>query len=272
MKRKRLRGATLGLLALGTLAPGARADENARLIQRPDWAQIPTGDDLAKFYPDRAMREGVSGKATLTCEVTAEGLLTACKAVEDKPGSYGFDAAALALSARFRMKPATRDGKPVAGGAITIPIMFQVPEGPSTGPGGMKFGDGTVIVSKLDPSKPSLDPRAVVFDCPDGQGRCQAHPIAWTERPDPVATADILRRSEQAAGLTIASCAIADDGRLRDCDMQGEVTTAAVAAAREATALMRSAARTVDGAPATGARVQIPFQWDWLLAGLKAAR
>jgi protein TonB len=142
-------GAALGLLVTGIPASGARADEPARLIQRPDWAQIPTGDDLARYYPDRAMREGVSGKAILTCAVTAEGLLAACSAVEDKPGGYDFDKAALALSASFRMKPATRDGKPVAGGEIIIPIVFQVPEGPAIGPHGMKFGDGTIIVAKL---------------------------------------------------------------------------------------------------------------------------
>jgi TonB family protein len=265
--------AVLGLLATGIPASGARADEPARLIQRPDWAQIPTGDELARYYPDRAMREGVSGKAILTCAVTAEGLLTACSAVEDKPGGYDFDKAALALSASFRMKSATRDGKPVAGGEIIIPIVFQVPEGPAMGPHGMKFGDGTIIVTKLVASKvASLDPRAIVFDCPGDQGRCQGHPIAWAERPDPAVTADILRRAGQVAGLSIASCVIAADGRLNDCEVSGQVTdAAAVAAVKEATGLMRSAAQTVDGAAAAGARVQIPFQWDWLLAGLKAA-
>lgn len=65
---------------------------------------------------------------------------------------------------------------------------------------------------------------------------------------------------------------IAADGRLNDCEVSGQVTNAAaVAAVKEATGLMRSAAQTVDGAPAAGAHVQIPFQWDWLLASLKAA-
>lgn len=268
-----IRGAVLGLLATGLVTAAAHAAEPARPIQRYDWAQLPTGEDLAKHYPERAMREHVSGKAILTCDVTGEGLLTDCTAVDETPGGYGFDAAALALSATFRMNPAMRDGKPVASGPIAIPILFKVPEGSPVmlgGPSGMKVGDGTIILTKLGSSQTSLDPRTV-FECPDGRGRCQMHPIVWTERPDSVATADILRRSGQTAGLTVASCVIAGDGRLRDCDVHGEVTTAAaVAAAREATALMRSSALTADGAPAIGARVDIAFQWNWLLNGLKA--
>lgn len=270
-----IRGAILGLLASGALMSTAQAGEPARQIQRPDWAQLPTGDELARYYPDRAMREQVSGKALLTCDVTAEGLLVACTAVEKEPGGYGFDTAALALSTTFRMKPATRDGKSVAGGTISIPIVFKVPEGSpimlGEGPRGMRFGDGTIFLTKLKPSESAPDPR-IAFDCPDAPGRCQMHPIVWAERPDPVAAADILRRSGQSAGLTVASCVIADDGRLRDCDLHGEVTTAvAVAAAKEALALMRSATRTADGATAAGARVDVAFQWNWLLAGLKPA-
>jgi TonB family protein len=270
-----IRGAILGLLASGVLAAGAQAAEPVRSILRPDWAQLPTGEEMAKYYPDRAMREQVSGKAILTCEVTAEGLLVACTAVETAPGGYGFDTAALALSATFRMKPATRDGKPVAGGAISIPMVFNAPEGSpimlGDGPRGMRFGDGTIFLTKLKPSESAPDPQTV-FDCFDGQGRCQMHPIVWTERPDSGVAADILRRSGQSAGLTVASCVIADDGRLRDCDLHGEVTTAtAVAAAKEALALMRSAPRTSDGATAAGARVDVAFQWNWLLAGLKPA-
>jgi hypothetical protein len=31
------------------------------------------------------------------------------------------------MSARFRMKPMSRDGKPVAGGVVKIPFKFMLP-------------------------------------------------------------------------------------------------------------------------------------------------
>ena len=265
MKRKWIE-VGLGLVVLGLSASGAVA-QKASVITRPDWTQIPTGDEIGSLYPERAIREGVSGKATLTCAVTVDGLLTECTAVENAPGGYGFDAAALAMTASFRMKPQTRDGQPVAGGAVTIPIVFKVPEGPPMGPAGMRFGDGTIIVSKIDAA--ASEPHAPRFPCPDGQGQCVGHIVKWIDRPDAVATSDILKRSEQIEGLALADCVIAADGRLQDCDIHRAASPAADTAVKEALALMRAGPATEDGEPTAGAHVQIPFQWDWLIAGVK---
>jgi protein TonB len=103
--------------------PPARAS----VITKPDWARKPTGEDMARYYPDRAQRMEVGGRATLSCTVTAKGSLESCSVQSENPADYGFGDAALKLSRLFRMKPKTLDGAPVDGGQITIPIVFTVP-------------------------------------------------------------------------------------------------------------------------------------------------
>ena len=109
--------------------PPAPSPQPARasVITKPDWARKPTGEDMARYYPDRAQRMEVGGRATLSCTVTSKGSLEGCSVVSENPGDYGFGDAAMKLSRLFRMKPKTLDGAPVDGGQITIPIVFTVP-------------------------------------------------------------------------------------------------------------------------------------------------
>ncbi|PLR28314.1 hypothetical protein SGCZBJ_04740 [Caulobacter zeae] len=69
----------------------------------------------------------------------------------------------------------------------------------------------------------------------------------------------------------LADCEIAEDGRLTTCDYRGVDDPKAKAASAEAVSRMRAAPQTREGFPTAGAHVQIPFQWDWLIAGMKPA-
>jgi TonB family protein len=100
------------------------------VIVKPDWALKPTGADIVEFYPPEAVKAGVDGAATIGCAVSLEGRLTDCKVLDEAPAQAGFGAAALKLSERFQMKPMTRDGHPVSGGKIRIPIRFALPRPP----------------------------------------------------------------------------------------------------------------------------------------------
>jgi TonB family protein len=93
---------------------------------RPDWLEKPTGDDMAEFYPRHAARNNISGKAKISCTVTASGLLEQCRVIEESPVGEHFGEAALRLSSKFRMIPP--DSPDAAPGTVTIPIVFQVPE------------------------------------------------------------------------------------------------------------------------------------------------
>lgn len=105
-------------------AAEAAAPSGPAAITQPDWLRRPSGDDLARFFPREAMRKGQSGRAVISCSVTATGALANCSVVAEDPPGAGFGAAAVAMASKFEMRPMTRNGQPVAGGAVRIPINF----------------------------------------------------------------------------------------------------------------------------------------------------
>ncbi|WP_091740636.1 energy transducer TonB [Phenylobacterium immobile] len=98
------------------------------VIASPDWLRRPTGAEIARYYPDRAARRDISGRAVIACRVTREGGLDGCTVDAEAPAGEGFGAAALKMSRHFKMRPMTSDGEPVAGGRIRIPIRFALPD------------------------------------------------------------------------------------------------------------------------------------------------
>jgi protein TonB len=99
------------------------------VITNPDWARRPSAEDVARYYPDRAQRMELEGRATLSCTVDARGTLNGCTVVEETPDSAGFGDAAMRLSKLFKMKPMSKDGAPVDGGTVRIPLSFRLPKG-----------------------------------------------------------------------------------------------------------------------------------------------
>jgi TonB family protein len=97
------------------------------VMTMPDWIRKPNGEDVARYYPQGAQMKGLAGRATIECQVIAAGALASCRVIEESPADEGFGEAALRLGTLFRMRPLTKDGTPVDGGVIRIPIRFVLP-------------------------------------------------------------------------------------------------------------------------------------------------
>ncbi len=102
------------------VAPGPR------VIRDPTWIRMPSGADVNRVYPERAITFDKTGSALVQCSVTASGDLTRCTALSETPEHFGFASAALKLVQRYQMSPRTEDGRPVDGAVVQIPIKFRL--------------------------------------------------------------------------------------------------------------------------------------------------
>lgn len=128
-----MRWAILGAVAAFGAAVGAQAlaaPARPSAVTQPDWVAKPNADDLGAHFPKAAVELGIPGRATVDCEVDAFGALRACQVASESPAQLGFGPAAVAMTPLFRMRPMTRDGHPVAGARVRIPVNFALPPDP----------------------------------------------------------------------------------------------------------------------------------------------
>jgi len=97
------------------------------VISRPNWIRQPTGEQLARVFPDRALQRGVAGTASLNCLVEVSGRVTDCRVTGETPGGYGFGRAAQSVSRYFQISPQTVNGA-AQGSRVAINMRFNLPQ------------------------------------------------------------------------------------------------------------------------------------------------
>jgi TonB family protein len=84
-----------------------------------------TYEQLQAVWPARLGAMSNGGTANMICQVTVRGTLNACIAVEETPKASGFGAAAVALAPQFLLKPAMKNGLPVAYDGYPVRITWE---------------------------------------------------------------------------------------------------------------------------------------------------
>lgn len=174
-------------LVLGLSAVFASGSAIAAVVTNPDWLTKPNAEMLYDYYPDEAVDRSVSGRVTLTCAVAVNTRLEDCAVDREWPVGMGFGDAALRMAtAEFRMKPKLVDGKPVAGAAVRIPLVFTAP---------------------------SSDARSIV-----------TRPV-WAAAPsfEDIAAAWPAEAGDLPEGRSVLRCALYGGGRLRNCTIAGQM-------------------------------------------------
>ena len=100
--------------------------EMAHVVKRPQITQQPTPFRVGLYYPERAMKAGVSGSGSVHCHVSRQGELVDCAVLSETPAGDDFGAAATEVAEReYKMSPLLLDGKPTDQGEANLQIDFK---------------------------------------------------------------------------------------------------------------------------------------------------
>lgn len=245
----------LGLLLLGTSQVLA-SDNKGPLVTDPDWDKRPSGDDLYRYFPEKAMNRGIAGRALIACKVAVDGYLRRCLILDEAPADQNFGDAAVRMAEKrlFHMKPMSLMGKPVADQVVFIPVFFVPPDAAGAPRLDFRPGDNALLLTP-DAGGGIKCPTAAL----PGQ-MCKPHVVAWAEQP----AFDEVKAAGALDGLTQLNCQVQADGRLGDCRVLGLTSPPAVQAAQGIAAGLLVEPKSEDGATSAGMRVVVTLNWKRL--------
>jgi hypothetical protein len=116
---------------------------------RPEWVALPTPSDINHAFPRLAANIHKDGKVVETCKIRPDGLLGECAISWESPAGYGFGAAALSLTPKFRVTRPSQDRPPEIAPDLGDPQFGKVgPDAEKVGEVG--YGDGRHVAGPLE--------------------------------------------------------------------------------------------------------------------------
>ncbi len=119
--------AQVGSAHAQTEAPKATAvpeSDGKRGASHLRWARMPTGVDLARVFPRKAIASNrLVGSASVECAVSKQGKLRSCTVVQEEPVGFGYGEAVLKLVPLFTLDPSERVA--VGDGTVVVPVTFR---------------------------------------------------------------------------------------------------------------------------------------------------
>jgi TonB family protein len=101
-------------------------------IHDPIWLKQIDPRAIPQLFPEAAAKAGYKvGRASVECTVAADGTLSGCATATEDPAGFGFGEAALEVAGVMQMSPWTKQGAPVEGARINLPIKFVLPDTPA---------------------------------------------------------------------------------------------------------------------------------------------
>jgi periplasmic protein TonB len=112
--------------ALTLLLAGACASSQGYTADNPIRIVRPTREEIMREYPPDALARGVSGNATVECEIIREGLLDHCSILIEDPAGQGFGDAAIRVAFEHYARP-DAEGRFAVGRRVRFPVQFTPP-------------------------------------------------------------------------------------------------------------------------------------------------
>lgn len=252
----------LGLALTATAEPRAPRELGSKEIT---WSARPTGDDIARYLPQQAMSQSVSGWTVLQCQLSATASFKACRVLAEAPIGYNFGDAGLKLSRLFRLKPTGPEADIVEGDVINLPIVLQMQGNPAPK---INYLAGRAAVLLTVTEKSDAKGFACVPSRPDL--KCETHDFHWEAAPTLGETAALVRAAVGASAKTTLNCGLDAERRLTACKASGGPSAQQDAAMQSLAKLFVAPVDASNKTTMTQGRIIIDFDWPVLRAALDA--
>jgi TonB family protein len=114
------------VVALVLLVASACVSSQGDTPDNPIRIVRPTREEIMREYPPDALAQRITGRATVECEVTANGMLDQCLVMDEEPIGHGFGDAAIRVAFEHYARP-DAEGRYRVGRRVRVPIDFTLP-------------------------------------------------------------------------------------------------------------------------------------------------